>query len=197
MRSLLFPALFMLFFTACIENKVEGPVTGSGSPSFNAPDCILITNANGAPIGTFPDCQPTGQWIATDLSVTELELLNFSDTIAGGFSSTMGISRAFAYPNPVAVNDTLHLGFSGISDANVKIKLAILDEQARIIQQLAIRSDHLDVSDVRIDNSSYDPGAFYRIYYRVSGAAETVFFEGFGDIYICRNGTVDEPEACF
>lgn len=197
MRTFYFLGLLTLFGTACIDSATEGPIIDPGFTPVDGPDCILITSEGGAPIGTFPDCQPTGQWTASELSETELEFLSFTDTISGILADSLHVSRAFAYPNPVAVNQRLNLGFTGISNDTVRIKLAIVDAQLRIIRQETLKSDGSDLVDLLIDNSGFNPGFFYRIYYQVSGAQETVFMEGFGDIYICRNGTVDSPQDCF
>lgn len=192
---IIFPFL-LLFLAACRETPDQITIF---DPDDVTPglDCILVTDASGATIGTYPDCDPLGQWIQTNLNTDELKILDFPDTITTQLSPSITIRRAFAYPNPVGLNQPLTIGFNGIDQHLVKVKLAVVNKSTQTVQQTTILSDGSDLVTLNISNSIYTPGDYYRVYFQVLGDRDEIFIEGYGNIFICRSTTVENVEDCF
>lgn len=187
---------FLLLLAACRQTPDQITIF---NPDDETPglDCILVTNADGATIGTYPDCDPLGQWIQSNLNNEELKILDFPDTITTQLSPSITVRRAFAYPNPVALNQPLTIGFNGIDQHVVKIKLAVVNESTQTVQQRTILSEGSDLVTLNISNSIYTPGAYYRVYFQVLGDRDEIFIEGYGNIFICRGISVENVEECF
>lgn len=198
MKLLPLLALFILFLSSCQEPLKQVPIIDTGAESPPGLDCILITGTNGAPLGTYPEeCDPLGQWIQSNLNTEELKILDFPDTISTPLAASLKIRRAFAYPNPVALNEPLYIGFNGMDQHIVKIKLAVVNASTQTVQQLTFLSDGSDTIALNISSNRYNPGAYYRVYFQVIGDREEIFIEGHGNIFICNNASVDNVEDCF
>ncbi|PHN08649.1 hypothetical protein [Flavilitoribacter nigricans] len=197
MKYLYVGCLFIFLLSACYQTPDVVPIFNPVEDPRGL-DCILATDENGATIGTFPDCDPLGQWIQTNLNSEELKILDFPDTVTAQLAtSLLKVRRAFAYPNPIGVNESLTIGFNGIDQHLVKIKLAVVNEGTQTVQQTTILSDRTDTIQLNIASNIYNPGSYYRVYFQVLGDNDEIFIEGYGNIFICRSATVENVEECF
>ena len=185
-------ALCLLLIAGC-KNKDDDDAR------FSNLECIQMADQNGNPIGVHPaNCDFAGQWKQSTLSADDLSYLEFSDTITGNLAQSATIEKALAYPNPIAVDNVQFYTFLVDEDADLKLKLAIVDQEGNAIQQIAHRLTKTDNRSLALllPADLYTIGEFYRVFYQVSGANGQVFFEGFGNILVCQNAPLPNIEAC-
>lgn len=185
-------ALCLLLIAGC-KNKDDDDAR------FTNLECIQMADQNGDPIGVHPvNCDFAGQWKQSTFGADDLSYLEFSDTITDNLAQTATVERVLAYPNPIAIDNVQFYTFLVDEDADLKLKLAIVDQEGNVIQQMAQRLTKLSNYSLELipPSNLYTIGEFYRVFYLISGANGQVFFEGFGNILVCQNAPLPNIEAC-
>lgn len=197
MKKIFFLFTIGLLLSSCLKNPDQVRVFTELEETKPGYDCIFIMNEDAVPVGTYQNCDPLGQWIQTNLNTEELSILDFPDTITTPLASNVKIRRAFAYPNPVSLNESLNIGFTGLNQHTAKVKLAVINTSNNTILQTTVLSDGTDIIQLNVASNLFDPSTFYRVYFQILGDQDEAFMEGYGNIFICRSSPVDNLTECF
>jgi hypothetical protein len=149
--------------------------------------CIKLFDEVGQDLGIHGSCTTSDDWGKITLKTWEQAFLNFADTVSltGTVAST--ISKIGIAPNPVKIDQALRLYVVGTSsNPSYKVKLAIVDESLKVIQQVAVKLQGGNGIAIWMDPAKFESGKYYRLYYKVSANGAPSLFEGYGNFLVCK-----------
>lgn len=189
--------VMLLFLLGCDPKKEDSTVIEL--PQEQDFTCIKLFDDQGQTMGIHGSCTTSDDWGKITLNASEQALLDFSDTISltGTVAST--ISQIGIAPNPVKIDEALRLYVLGVSsNPSYKVKLAIVDESLKVIQQFAVRLQGGNGIALWMDPAKYESGKYYRLYYKVSATGAPSLFEGYGNFLVCKtyiDGVINTIES--
>ena len=166
------PALLFTLLLGCKKESDDAIKIGG----------YLLRDQYGQPMGSegaVADDWQLGAW--SSFSPREQDFLAFADTVRLDNTLATSVQPVVAYPNPVTTRSNLQFW----SADSVKVKVALVDAQGRVLRSYAGRfkgSHHLavDVSDRLL----FPTGRGYRYYYSFSAAGHPNFKAGYGDVKV-------------
>lgn len=190
------PYQFLSFFGIALLFMGCDPKSNSQQPQKLDLSCVKLFDESGQSNGTYGGCTQSPDWGAITLTSTERSFLTFADTVSLVGTVSANITEFLIAPNPVIRNGALSFMVrSATTGQPVKLKLAIIDEDLNILGQYSLRVKTNQINAIQINESTYAPGKFYRVYYRASSQGDSNLFEGFGNILVCKqqviNGDID------
>jgi len=178
-------ALLLLFVFACgdDDNDVQEPAIAPIG------ECHYLFDLNGQAIGTQGNCDGIVHWGEAELIDREKEWLIFPDSIPFtlGFGQFENINIR-VFPAPAFPNGSIFLSVSSDTPSNKfsKIKVAIVDESETlrlVYSQLVIDT----AGTILLNLEGIEKGQSYRMYYNLSDGEDSIYFEGYGDFFVCDN----------
>lgn len=157
---------------------------------------VQMTDFNGQPIGCFGgNC--SDDWSNLTLTTEELTYLDFVDSL----SSTdlgMGVANFVSlYPNPIGNTGDVFLAYE--TTENLKVKLAIINNQAEILWTLAVNTA-TGFNNIAIANEALNEverKEIHRMYYAFYQQNGDIVFSGYGDFSVCIEDFNPLPSSCF
>lgn len=159
--------------------------------------CVRLVDDIGQDLG-FYGCTTNNDWTYADLTQEESGYFLSNDTVSLTGTAPVQITGVAFFPNPIVVGSyfSFHL-LSPASGTQVKLQLAIIDESRNVVVQVTQRIDVNGAIQLAVPTDKFQPGGFYRAYYRVSAQGAPVQFEGHGNFVVCKNyGTTNIDVDC-
>lgn len=183
----LFLVLFSALFLACGDDEASNMSMTEIDP---IGACQLLSDLNGAAIGTLGNCDMHAQWTSTMLLDKEKGWLDFTDTITINDNFVLPTEINFGiYPNPAETNGALFFYFigNGKEGEMVKCKIAIINSAEERLRTFSIPLNASSQNFAFQLDQNFPTGNSYRIYYRFSGASNQEIYEGYGDFFTCED----------
>ena len=149
--------------------------------------CVKLVDEVGQDMGIY-GCVSSSDWQNSTLSTEESAYFSSIDTsfLLHG-TSNVPITGVALYPIPVVQGGVFAFHLLSPSPGNpVKFQMVIIDESKNVLFQTALQIDCNGTIHVQAPATTFDKGAFYRVYYRVSALGAPVLFEGHGNIVVCK-----------
>lgn len=186
MRNLLFLSALLLIGSYGCDPKVE-PLDPYGGPY----SCIQLFGVDGSPDGIHGPCTSSKDWGALTLTATEKGFLTFLDSVSVSGLAAGTVNSFAVWPNPVKIGGTMSCSVrSDVPDQAVKVKVAIVDESQSIVLLETIRTRTNNTFALRIDDTKFKLGQYYRVYYQVGTNTQPDLFTGYGNILVCKNAII-------
>lgn len=177
---------FLLLLLLCGCNKCDDD---NESPKLDF-SCLKLYNDQGEDMGIH-GCATSNDWVYNDLSESEEAYFLSNDTISLSGTNSANVSRAAAYPVPVAQGGLFHFQLYGpVGGGPVKLQLAIIDENKNVLIQHTLKVTLNQDIAIQVPADKFNRGQFYRVYYRASAQNSPIVFEGYGNIVVCKNPPV-------
>lgn len=156
---------------------------------------IVVTDDIGQHVGTWG--KDDGDWDSdTNWSQEESALLNFPDTIdlagtfvkdTSGWNIGPGIHEppqniVVVFPNPARDQQVLFYKGLGL----LKFKVTVVDKYFNRLFSYACKDSIAHIELNLSDNNKFQNGTIYRLYYSLSATDRPDYYNGHGDILICR-----------
>lgn len=173
----------LLLSMACGDDEVPEPgIEPVG-------DCHYLFDVNGQGIGVLGACGGQDHWQESLLLSQELEWLAFQDSIV--FTDDfvqLSLIQINAFPIPAEVNGQLFIDIRGNGDigAMSKLKAIIIDENETILLNFA-QPISAGTNDLAITLDGLPAGRSYRLYYSLANSALSIYYQGYGDFFICED----------
>ena len=171
--------------------------------SISVPECILLTDQNSLPVGTYGECdQPLDQWTDLELTDSECDFLDFGDPLSGADNVDPVIERIVAFPNPVTNDSPLFLQVNAEQTQIISVKLAVVNKDGNVLNEtryIVPTNDYAEEVILMEHFELYTPGEYYQVYLKafVEGRNEAIFSTK-GTIMYCDVPSITNVEAdCF
>ncbi|MEO1258216.1 MAG: hypothetical protein AAFZ15_05440 [Bacteroidota bacterium] len=171
--------------------------------SISVPECILLTDQNSLPVGTFGECdQPLDQWTDLELTDSECNFLDFGDPLLGADNVDPVIERIVAFPNPVTNNSPLFMQVNAEQTQIISVKLAVVNKAGTVLNEtryIVPTNDYAEEVVLMENFEFYTPGEYYQVYVKafIEGRSDAIFSTK-GTILYCDVPSITNVEAdCF
>ena len=159
-------------------------------------ECHLLFDQVGVPVGQQGDCTEEDHWEQSSLIDQEASWLSFEDTITytDDFTRLLNIDIA-AFPIPAQTNGqiTLNISATGQPDDKSRMRVAIINQDQELLTTFA-QTVIAGTTAINISLDGLPASRSYRIYYQFYETELSIYYQGYGDFFICDD--VIDIEGC-